>query len=411
MTLATQTQSTASWWSGRLGRRLNARLAALPWMILAIAMGVDRVAHADTETYQKLAASTGWVLTKGAEGTSSGTGVLVDQDRRRVITNAHVVGDRRTAVVFFQDHPAGHPVVEKSHYLENVKKLGLRGRVVAVDRKRDLAIIELDRLPGGATAIELATESTAPGVAVHSIGNPGSSEALWVYTSGTVRSVYQKKFRTLTGEHDFRVVETQSPINTGDSGGPVADASGKLVGIAQAMSHRASLVSYCVDVSEVRDFLASPWKAAPTATPELLELAGIDFRRHDSGHYQIEMETEKGHKQTLFVASEIEYFEKADVRKVWSLATTLTETPTHELTLRLLRENAVTKIGSWTIQKDASDQYRVLFVIKLDATSPPETLRSSLQYAAKITRQMMQELEPSPEPKTAAEVLSEWLTD
>jgi hypothetical protein len=43
---------------------------------------------------------------------------------------------------------------------------------------------------------------------------------------GHVRSVYKKQFRTGAGDHDFNVVETQSPINTGDSGGPVVNSAG-----------------------------------------------------------------------------------------------------------------------------------------------------------------------------------------
>src|SRR5690606_28832556 len=101
------------------------------------------------------------------------------------------------------------------------------------------------------------------GESVESIGNPGTTDALWVYTSGTVRSVYQKTFRTGAGEHDFRVVETQAPINSGDSGGPVLNSKGELIAIAQAIAPNARLVSYSIDISEVRTFLANPWKPAP----------------------------------------------------------------------------------------------------------------------------------------------------
>ncbi|MCP4505109.1 MAG: trypsin-like peptidase domain-containing protein, partial [Fuerstiella sp.] len=157
----------------------------------------------------------------------------------------------------------GKPIVERSHYLKNVKQIGIRGRVLGVDRKRGLALVELDRLPENAVAIPLAEGSIGPGEDVQSIGNPGSTDALWVFTSGTVRSVYQKQFRTGAGEHDFRVVETQSPINSGDSGGPVVNNDGELVAISQAISPKARLVSYCVDVSELKGFLESPWKPAP----------------------------------------------------------------------------------------------------------------------------------------------------
>lgn len=380
-------------------------------LLIAVIVSQVSLASADSETYRKVVSATTWVLTKNADGTSGGTGVLVDQKQRLVITNAHVVGDSRSAVLFFQESSNGNAIVEKSHYLENIKKLGVRGRVVSVDRKRDLALVQLDRLPDGAIAVELAPQSTGPGTVVHSVGNPGSSDALWVYTSGTVRSVYRKKFRTTGGDHDFRVVETQSPINTGDSGGPVVDSQGKLIGIAQAFSHKASLVSYCVDIAEVKDFLDSPWKSAPLPTEEVLGLASQTFERHKSGHYYVEVALDAEKKYSVFVAKEIEYYERAEVRKVWALAATLKQPPAAETCLKLLAQNGQTKIGSWTIENESADVYRVLYVIKLDATASPETLRSTLAYAAKIASDMEKEMAPKPTPQTPSEVLANWLAE
>src|SRR5205085_1266832 len=130
-----------------------------------------------------------WVLSKVSGQTSSGTGVLIDAEKKLVVTTYHVVGEARNTIVFFADVKDGKPIVDRNHYVENLLKIGLRGRVLAVDRKRDLALLQLDRLPESARPIQLATTSAAPGDAVESIGNPGSTDALWVYTSGTVRSV------------------------------------------------------------------------------------------------------------------------------------------------------------------------------------------------------------------------------
>ncbi len=223
--------------------------------------------YADSENYIRTLKSTAWVLAKSEGQTTSGAGVFVDSERRLLITNAHVVGSARATVVFFPELKDGVPFVERKHYLDNVKQLGVKGRVVAVDRKRDLAIVELDRVPEGVSAITLAAESAKPGEEVESIGNPGTTDALWVYSSGTVRSVYQKSFTTGAGEHDFKVVETQAPINTGDSGGPVVNSKGELIAVAQAVAPKARLVSYCVDITEVKSLLEGPWKPAPLPSP------------------------------------------------------------------------------------------------------------------------------------------------
>ena len=102
-------------------------------------------------------------------GTSSGAGVLIDKDKKLVITNAHVVGDARNTVIFFPDMKNDRPVVERDHYLDNVKQLGIRGRVISLDRKRDLALVQLEKLPNGAKPIELAGDSVTPGEEVQSM--------------------------------------------------------------------------------------------------------------------------------------------------------------------------------------------------------------------------------------------------
>jgi hypothetical protein len=367
-------------------------------------------AKADAENYTKTLGSTAWIITSDADDeTSTGTGVLVDDEKRLVLTNAHVVGDTRSAVVFFPDIKNGLPEVKRKHYLENVVKLAQPGKVVAIDRKRDLALIQLPKVPSRATAIELAESSTTPGSSVDLIGNPGGSDVLWVYTSGTVRSVYEKKFKSNHGQHDFRVVETQSPIKPGDSGGPVVNAEGKLVAIAQSFSPQSALVSYCVDVSEIRAFIDSSWKPAPLPTKELLDNADIEHSKHTTGHYQVEQKLAGGKTQDVFVAKETEYFQRADVRKIWSLVSVTKDAPSSELMMRLLRQSSATKIGAWAIEKNSAGEHMVIYVAKLDATAPDEALKGTIEYVARIAGAMNKELNPKKDEKSAAETLASWL--
>ena len=367
------------------------------------------VARADVQVYQQVLRSTVWVLAKNSEGTSSGTGVLIDADRKLVVTNSHVVGDSRVAVIFFPDIQDGQPVVGRKHYLTNVRKLGIRGRVVAVDRKRDLALIELQKLPAGAQAIPLAEKGIGPGEDVQSIGNPGSSDALWVFTSGTVRSVYQKKFRTGSGEHDFRVVETQSPINSGDSGGPVVNNDGQLVAISQAIAPKARLVSYCVDIGEVREMMNGPWKPAPLPISDILDQTELEFTKTTSGHLEIQLDQDDKTKQSVFVTKDIEYYGRADVRKVWSLALSTAKVPSAETTMKLLEQNARTKLGAWTVERSAENTYLIIYCVKLDATASPEAVKSTIQYVAKLTSVMKKQLQPKQQAQDASQTLESWL--
>lgn len=366
-------------------------------------------AQADGKVYQDALKSTTWVLSKNSEGTSSGTGVLVDEKQKLVITNFHVVGDSRAAVIFFPEVENDEPKVTRQHYLDNVKKLGIRGRIIATDRKRDLALIQLERLPDNVKAIELATASISPGEDVKSVGNPGSTDALWVYTSGTVRSVYQKQFRTGAGEHNFKVVETQAPINSGDSGGPVLNSAGQLVAVAQAIAPNARLVSYCIDISEVKTFMASPYKLAPLPITEVLTRADVQYTAHQTGHLEVQFEQTDKTKQSVFVTKDIEYYERADVRKVWSLAQATKDAPSAETMMKLLQQNARTKLGAWTVEKSPDGDHLIIYVVKLDATATPDTLKSALEYVSKLTVSMKKELAPKAKAENASDTLEEWL--
>ncbi|QDU96785.1 S1 family peptidase [Lignipirellula cremea] len=368
-------------------------------------------ASAQPAVYQQALKATTWVLAKNSEGTSSGTGVLIDKERKLVITNAHVVGDSRNTVIFFPAMVNNRPKVERSYYLENVRKLGIRGRVIAVDRKRDLALVELSSLPEGAEAVKMATESVPQAATVHSIGNPGSSEALWVYTSGTVRTVYQKKFRTGAGQHDFMVVETQAPINSGDSGGPVVDDEGNLVAISQAIAPKARLISYCVDITEVKTFLESPWKPAPLPVTELLKTMDREFSQHSSGHYEVSFELANEEKVSVFITKDIEYYERADVRKIWTLTNVSKKAPSAETALKLLQLSARTKIGAWTMEQTQTGEYLIIYCVKLDATASADAVSSTMEYVAKLSAAMKKDLAEKPETASAGDTLANWLAD
>jgi hypothetical protein len=141
-----------------------------------------------------------------------------------------------------------------AHYHRQVA--GVRGRVVHREVGRDLALLRLDALPDHVKAIPLAVQSAGPGDTVHSVGNSGVREGtLWRYTAGKVRSVYRTQLHLGNGHAEVRIVETQSPTNPGDSGGPLVNDRGELVGVVTSMEKLTRLVSFNVDIHEVKTFL------------------------------------------------------------------------------------------------------------------------------------------------------------
>ncbi|MBY0523527.1 MAG: serine protease [Gemmataceae bacterium] len=242
--------------------RHNSRLvAALSLCILLTLAPAVRAADETKGLYQKVLRATCWVKVPGV---GTGSGWVVDLERKLVVTNHHVVENEDKVTIIFPVFKNGKLVVEKTAYAD---ERGVRGKVLDTDVARDLAVIQIiDPLPEGTGELKLAADSAEPSDRVHSIGNPGASDGLWVYTSGTVRQVYKwdwhhldlaKKTKTF---RKAKVLQTQAPINSGDSGGPVVDDKGHLVAVTSSSTMRhndqpVQLISTGIDVTEVKEFV------------------------------------------------------------------------------------------------------------------------------------------------------------
>ena len=226
-----------------------------------LALAADDKAEG-AKVYKQSVPSVVWVHSKRDNGLATGSGSLVDKERRLVLTNYHVVLDTPTAKVFFPHFREGQPVAEKDYYRDRAKRLAIDARVVTVDKAADLAIIRLESVPDDAPALPLAAASPDPGETVHSIGSAGKSDALFGYVKGSVRQVYKKEWKAelaprRVASFTAKVIETDSATNPGDSGGPLLNAKGELVGVTQGGALNAQLVSTFIDVSEVKQLLAT----------------------------------------------------------------------------------------------------------------------------------------------------------
>ncbi len=232
---------------------------------------------ADEKTFEEALKSTVWINVRLASGTRSGSGVLVDAEKRLVVTNEHVVNGQKEIIVFFPNHRSGRLVSEKENYIAQNIRNAINAKVVIADKKRDLAILRLERIPNSACAMAVG-EPARPGQEIHTIGNSGASNALWVYSYGRVRARYYKKIQSEVARQ-FLALETQLPSNPGDSGGPVFDNKAKLVAINQSHSPVARLVTTSVDSSEIvwllekaRNGSSLPHKESNDSQPSLRNL-------------------------------------------------------------------------------------------------------------------------------------------
>ncbi len=155
----------------------------------------------------------------GAFYQSIGSGVLVSEDGY-ILTNDHVVGDSQSIEV----------TVWKA------KEQKYIGRLVHSDKKRDLALIRIRPRNGERFAMAKFAKLNEPlrvrtGDRVLAIGNPfGLGHTV---TSGIVGNTSRSlSVGTLNYEG---LIQTDAPINQGNSGGPLVNLRGEVVGINTAI--------------------------------------------------------------------------------------------------------------------------------------------------------------------------------
>ena len=154
-------------------------------------------------------AAPGVVLVTAGAG-RLGSGFLVD-DRRRLLTNAHVIDDAETATLTFSDGTE------------------LDAEVLGTDESTDLAVLQTETIPAGARPLRLGrSDGLEVGVGVVAIGNPFGLER--TATSGIVSATE----RVIRAPNSFAIqnaIQTDAAINEGNSGGPLLDLDGRVVGI------------------------------------------------------------------------------------------------------------------------------------------------------------------------------------
>lgn len=160
-------------------------------------------------------------------GDGGGTGVIWGA-AGIVVTNAHVVRGDDPAVELWDGRV-------------------LQSRLMRADRFRDLALLRVDA-PNLPLAIFRDSRDVRPGELVVAVGNPlGSRQAISV---GVVHAV-----GPLAGLGANRWVQSDVHLQPGNSGGPLADARGRVVGINSMIAHRLALSA---PADEVDEFLAHP---------------------------------------------------------------------------------------------------------------------------------------------------------
>ena len=167
--------------------------------------------------------------------TLAGSGVVIDPSGI-VLTSGHIPGDDEIV----------HVLIEE--------KEPLIGVVVQVDQARDLALVQLPlSASGGYDSAELGTENSVfLGAPVYAMGFPLNMLGPTSVTRGIVSRYYDEP------DLGRQIIQTDAAINIGNSGGPILDEAGKVIGITTAIlgdypERRTVGISFAVSIATIRD--------------------------------------------------------------------------------------------------------------------------------------------------------------
>lgn len=188
-----------------------------------------------------------------------GTGAIVDR-RGYVLTNWHVIQGHSDALIFLKP-PAG---AELAHADARV------GRVIYQNSTADLALLKMIDAPAAALPSIPIADMTDIQIAedIHIIGHPKGN--FWSYSTGVVsqiRNDYQWSYED-GSKHEAKVLQLQTAISPGNSGGPVVNDSGKILGLV-AMSEEGQNLDYAIAADVIQHFLFTGMQMTTRGMPKI----------------------------------------------------------------------------------------------------------------------------------------------
>ena len=171
------------------------------------------------------------------QGTGAGSGVIISSDGL-VLTNAHVVENATNLTVTLSD---GNK---------------FEASVLGSDVDSDIALVQLHDASNVPAATLGSSEALRVGDAVVAIGNALDLDGTLTVTSGIVSAMD----RSLTSSDNSvlgNLIQTDAAINSGNSGGPLLNMAGEVIGINTAIIQDSQNLGFAIAIDSVKPLIAT----------------------------------------------------------------------------------------------------------------------------------------------------------
>lgn len=182
-----------------------------------------------------------------------GTGIIIDKKGKDYIvaTNAHVVGF--WAMYEADAFSPGDSILRYNldvRFADDANKYIVKN--VFISRKhKDLALVvfESDQIY---PKLNMNSENVKVGETVYAMGHPKGLE--FTFTSGIISAI--RKYNAKSSEN-YKFLQTQAAINSGNSGGPLVDVNGNFVGINTMKISQEGVegLGFAISVNELMDLI------------------------------------------------------------------------------------------------------------------------------------------------------------
>ena len=200
---------------------------------------------------------------------SQGSGIIFSQDGY-VITNAHVIGNSKTAYAIRVVTSDG-----------KVYKAG----VVGYDSRTDIAVLKMDDAKGLTPATFGDSSQLEVGQDIIVVGNPGGLD----YQNTTTKGVISALDRKLSTSSLTKYIQTDAAINPDNSGGPLVNYYGQVVGIttSKIVSETYEGMGFAIPSQTVKSIVDTLVKNGYVEGRVKIGISGIAVTSDQASNYNI----------------------------------------------------------------------------------------------------------------------------